>query len=231
MHPRIILVVEDEAPIRDIIKFAFTTSEFEIREAGNCREADLQIAEKIPDIILLDWMLPGMSGIDYVKQLKKNTATQHVPIIMLTARAEMENKVTGLEVGVDDYITKPFSPRELIARIKTILRRGPLVNVEGVIHVDKLSLNVDQQQLSIDNQLISLTPIEYKLLEFFLRHQNRIFSREQLLNQVWGGTHYIDERTVDVHVQRLRSRLKPFGYDAWIKTMRGAGYQFTEDKS
>ncbi len=229
MKPKLILVVEDEVSIRDMIKFALATSEFEIREANNCQEAELQIAEAMPDIILLDWMLPGMSGIDYVKKLKSSATTQLIPIIMLTARAEMDHKVTGLELGVDDYVTKPFSPRELIARIKTILRRGPLINVSGVIKIEKLQLNVDKQQVMIDDQLIPLTPIEYKLLEFFLKHQDRIYSRDQLLTHIWRGSYDIDDRTVDVQIQRLRKRLKPFGYDNWIKTIRGTGYQFSRE--
>lgn len=227
MNQKIILVVEDEAAIRDMLQFALTPAGFEIMEAGNVKEAELQIAKRIPDLILLDWMLPGMNGVDFTKQLKRDARTKNIPIIMLTARAEEENKIKGLDVGADDYVTKPFSPRELIARIKTILRRGVLVEPEGMIRLNDLCLNVNTHEVTVKDQQLQLTPAEYKLLHFFMTHQDRVYSREQLLTHVWGGDNYIDERTVDVHVRRVRSRLKPYGYEGYIKTMRGSGYQFS----
>lgn len=224
-----ILIIEDEMTIRDMLRFALEPAGFDVMEAGSANEAKQQIAKHIPQLILLDWMLPGMSGIDFAHQLKKDTKTQNIPIIMLTAKAEEINKVKGLETGADDYITKPFSPRELIARVKTVLRRGPLIAPDGIIQIRQLSLDVQAQQLKIENQLIELSPIEYRLFHFFITHPQRVYSREQLLDHVWGGENYIDERTVDVHIRRLRNRLKPFGYHTHIKTMRGSGYQFTRD--
>jgi two-component system phosphate regulon response regulator PhoB len=231
MKEKIILVVEDEIAIRDMLQFVLAPAGFKIMEAGDIKDAEKQIAKHIPDLILLDWMLPGMNGIDFAKQLKRHSLTKNIPIIMLTARAEEENKIRGLEVGADDYITKPFSPRELIARIKTVLRRGVLTTPEDIIQVNELFLDKNTHKVSIKSELLELTPIEYKLLHFFMTHQNRIYSREQLLHHVWGGEHDIDERTVDVQVRRLRSRLKPFACDHYIKTMRGSGYQFTGNQS
>jgi two-component system phosphate regulon response regulator PhoB len=224
-----ILIIEDEATIRDMLRFALEPAGFDVMEAGSANEAKQQISKHIPQLILLDWMLPGMSGIDFAHQLKKDPKTQNIPIIMLTAKAEEINKVKGLETGADDYITKPFSPRELIARVKTVLRRGPLIAPDGIIQIRQMSFDVQAQQLKIENQLIELSPIEYRLFHFFITHPQRVYSREQLLDHVWGGENYIDERTVDVHIRRLRNRLKPFGYHAHIKTMRGSGYQFTRE--
>lgn len=221
-----ILIIEDETAIRDMMRFALEPAGFDILEAENSKEAEKQIARCIPDIILLDWMLPGMSGIDFAKQLKRNSQTRDIPIIMLTAKAEEDNKIKGLETGVDDYITKPFSPRELIARIKTVLRRGPLINLEGMIKVGNLQVNVQAHRVDINNNVLDLTPVEYKLLHFFVTHQERVYSRAQLLDHVWGGENYVDERTVDVQIRRLRACLKPHGYDGCIKTVHGVGYQF-----
>lgn len=226
-----VLIIEDEIAIRDMVQFALESADFEVIGVENAQMAEQQIAHQIPDIILLDWMLPGMNGIDFAKILKQKQQTKDVPIIMLTAKAKEENKIKGLETGADDYVTKPFSPRELIARIKTVLRRGPLVTPEGLIKIKDLCLNTNTHEVTVNEQRIELAPIEYKLLYFFLTHQNRIYSREQLLDQIWGGENYIDERTVDVQIRRLRNRLKPFGYDEFIQTMRGTGYQFIEKKS
>lgn len=226
MRTKMILIVEDEVAIRDMIQFALKPAGFDIAEASHVAEAEQKLAEKIPDLILLDWMLPGVSGIEFAKRLKRSEATKDIPIIMLTAKAEEDNKIKGLELGADDYVTKPFSPRELIARIQTVLRRGPLVDAEGLIQINDLCINVAIHQVTIKNNLILLTPNEYKLLYFFATHQNRIYSREQLLDHVWGKTHYIDERTVDVLIRRLRNQLKPYQSEHYIKTVRGSGYQF-----
>lgn len=221
-----ILIVEDEITIRDMLRFALEPNGYEIIEADNAKSAEQLINKNIPHLILLDWMLPGLSGIEFAKRLKKNPTTQNIPIILLTARAEEDNKVKGLETGADDYITKPFSPRELIARIKTVLRRGPLISTDGLINIQNLQLNVQTKQLTINNAPVELTPIEYRLLHFFVTHAERIYSRDQLLDHIWGGENYIDERTVDVQIRRLRNRLKPYGYHVYIKTIRGSGYQF-----
>ena len=225
-----ILIVEDEITIRDMLRFALEPAGFEIMEAGSAKEAEQQMAKYMPQLILLDWMLPGMSGVDFASSLKNKTTTQNIPIIMLTAKAEESHKIKGLETGADDYITKPFSPRELIARVKTVLRRGPLVSPTDLIRVHDLTLNLQSQQLTINNNIIELTPIEYRLLRFFMTHPNRVYNREQLLDHVWGGEKYIDERTVDVQIRRLRDRLKPHGYEVFIKTVRGSGYQFSTTK-
>lgn len=222
-----ILIVEDEIAIKDMLRFAMEGVGFGLLEAENTHEAELQIAKQIPDLILLDWMLPGMSGIDFARKLKHHPQTKDIPIIMLTAKAEEENKIKGLETGADDYITKPFSPRELIARIKTVLRRGPLVTPEGMIQIGDLCVNTNAHQVTIKNHVLELTPREYKLLHFFVTHQERVYSRDQLLSQVWGGESDIDDRTVDVQIRRLRERLKLHCYDGHIKTIRGTGYQFT----
>jgi two-component system phosphate regulon response regulator PhoB len=220
-----LLIIEDETPIRDMIKFALNPMGFELIEASDSKEALVKLSLETPGLILLDWMLPGLSGIEFAKQLKKNPHTQNIPIIMLTAKAEEENKIKGLEIGADDYITKPFSPRELAARIKTVLRRGPLIQSDGMMQVDKLAINVNTNEVYIDNNLLVLTTNEYKLLYFFLTHQERIYSREQLLDQIWGKAQDINDRSVDVQVRRLRSRLEPYGCDKYIKTVRGYGYQ------
>jgi two-component system phosphate regulon response regulator PhoB len=221
-----LLVVEDETAIRDMLRFALETAGFNLAEAETVSEAERQIANHTPDLILLDWMLPGINGIDFARRLKQQTHTKDIPIIMLTAKAEEINKIKGLETGADDYVTKPFSPRELIARIKTVLRRGPLISKNGLIQLGHLCLNTDTHRVTVNNTVLELPPIEYKLLYFFLSHQDRVYSREQLLNHVWGGESDIDDRTVDVQIRRLRSRLKPFAYDRHIKTVHGAGYQF-----
>lgn len=231
MKPISLLIIEDEAAIRDMVSFALTPAGFQIFEAEDTVQAKKLISQSIPDLILLDWMLPGASGIEFAQQLKRETLTKDIPIIMLSAKAEEENKIKGLEVGADDYITKPFSPRELIARIKTVLRRGPLVTPEGTIKVYELTMNLNNHSVTIQNEIIELTPIEYKLLHFFLTHMDRVYTRNQLLDQVWGVENYIDERTVDVQIRRLRDRLKPYKYDDYIKTVRGAGYQFVGDKA
>lgn len=221
----IILVVEDESAIRDMIRLALIPAGFHVQDASDVKTAFIKIAEVMPQLILLDWMLPGASGVDFVKQLKRDTLTQQIPIIMLTARAEEENKVRALEIGADDYITKPFSPKELIARIKTVLRRGLLVSPEGEIRIGNLCLNVSTHQLTVDNQVIPLSPLEYKLLHFLMAHPQHVYTRAQLIDAVWGSSHDVDERTVDVHIRRLRHRLTPYKSDHHIKTVHGVGYQ------
>lgn len=230
MKKNAILVVEDEVPIRDVIKFALKELPYQIIEAENVNQAAEKMAHQIPQLILLDWMLPGKSGIDFAKQLKKEQLTKDIPIIMLTAKAEEENKLKGLEIA-DDYITKPFSPKELIARIKNVLRRGLVITPENKIEIDELVLNVDTREVLIKNQSLKLTPIEYQLLHFFLTHPDRIYSRAQLLDHVWGRNVYIDERTVDVHIRRLRKALSQHGYANYIQTVRSGGYKFSSTRN
>lgn len=226
-----ILIVEDEIAIRDMLRFALESSGFSVFEAEDTKQANRQLLQEMPDLILLDWMLPNQSGIEYMKQLKQKTETQDIPIIILTARAEEDNKLQGFDAGADDYVTKPFSPRELIARIKTILRRGVLQSPNGVLRLDNLSLDVNTQKVKINEQELKLTPLEYKLLLFFMRHPNKVYSRNQLLDHIWGMTNDILDRTIDVQIRRLRKQLKPYGYDKYIKTVRSGGYQWVVEKS
>jgi two-component system phosphate regulon response regulator PhoB len=221
MIKNLILLVEDEAPIRAMIRFALHR-DFKIEEAADINQARQKIATEIPDLILLDWMLPDKSGIDFIKELKKDVITRDIPIIMLTAKAEETNKVRGLITGADDYIIKPFSPRELIARIKTVLRRGPLATPEDLIHVKNLCINIKTNEVKIDDKFLMLTAQEYKLLHFFATHQGRVYTRAQLIDHIWGGTADVDERSVDASIKRLRKKL---GVN-WIKTVRGIGYKF-----
>lgn len=224
----LILIVEDEISIQDMLQLSLSSANFSTLTAGSVKEAEIKIANTIPDLILLDWMLPGQSGVEFTKKLRSDSTTMHIPIILLTAKAEEENKVIGLDTGADDYITKPFSPRELISRIKTVLRRGQLVSTGGIIKLKDLTLNVHTRQVDIQGNKLELTPMTYELLYFFLKHQHRIYSREQLLQHVWGGEKDITDRTVDVQIRRLRQALQTYHYDYLIQTLYGLGYRFSD---
>lgn len=199
-------------------------------DAEDINSAMSFLADQLPDLILLDWMLPGKSGVDFIRWLKKQNNIKDVPIIMLTAKAEEESKVKALMTGADDYITKPFSPQELIARIKVVLRRGILVSPDNEIKFKKMVLNVDKHWVKITGKKLLLTPIEYKILYFFIKHPGKTYTRDQLITLVWGGDVFIDDRTVDVQMRRLREKLKKFDYHKFIRTVRGTGYQFSEDE-
>lgn len=227
MNAKHILLVEDEQPIREMVVFALTNAGYEVYEAADARQAQICIAECLPDLILLDWMLPGISGIDYARRLKKDELTRELPIIMLTARAEEEDKVQGLESGTDDYVTKPFSPRELVARIRAVLRRGGPAGEDEILRANGLTLDLASHRVSTGEMLLEMGPTEYRLLEFFMSHPERVYSRGQLLDRVWGSNVYVEERTVDVHIRRLRKALEPHGFDALIQTVRGSGYRFS----
>ncbi|MFO1429549.1 MAG: phosphate regulon transcriptional regulator PhoB [Candidatus Competibacteraceae bacterium] len=227
MSTKRILIIEDEQPIREMICFALENAGFEIYEAADARQAQVMIAEAPPDLILLDWMLPGVSGIEYARRLKKEDLTKEIPIIMLTARTEEEDKVQGLESGADDYVTKPFSPRELVARIKAVLRRGGPPAEDEILKANELLLDTASHRVSVGDKSLEIGPTEYRLLEFFMSHPERVYSRGQLLDRVWGSNVYVEERTVDVHIRRLRKVLEPHGHDALIQTVRGAGYRFS----
>jgi two-component system phosphate regulon response regulator PhoB len=228
MTAKQILIVEDEKPIREMVAFGLRRGGFEVREAEDCRGARIELANRLPDLVLVDWMLPDMSGLELTRLLKKDPATRDVPVIMLTARAEEEDKIRGLEGGADDYITKPFSPRELLARIKAVLRRGGGDEEEEVLAAGGLRLNAASHRVTAGDLVVSLGPTEYRLLKFFMSHPDRVYSRAQLLDRVWGGNVYVEERTVDVHIRRLRKALEPSGCDRLIQTVRGAGYRFSE---
>ncbi|BDX05292.1 phosphate regulon transcriptional regulator PhoB [Planctobacterium marinum] len=222
-----ILVVEDEAPIRDMIKFVLEQSDFDVTEAEDFDVALEAVVEPYPEIILLDWMLPGGSGIQLAKKLKQHEHTKDIPIIMLTARGEEEDKVRGLDAGADDYITKPFSPKELVARIKAVLRRTSPTSNEEPISFSGLILDPVSHRVTSHGNALKLGPTEFKLLHFFMTHSERVYSREQLLDNVWGTNVYVEDRTVDVHIRRLRKAISGHGHENMIQTVRGSGYRFS----
>lgn len=223
-----VLVVDDEPVIRELIRLALESAGFQVSEAGHAEEARKVLQQTPPDLLLLDWMLPGRSGLELARELKRNSATRSMPIIMLTAKGEERDKVEALDVGADDYITKPFSPRELTARIRAVLRRTMPVDSAATIEIDKLLIEPDRHQLSINGKIIEIAPTEYRLLHFFATHTDRAYSRSQLLDHVWGDDVYLEERTVDVHIRRLRKQLEPTGHDRLIQTIRGVGYCFSQ---
>ncbi|ADW74989.1 MULTISPECIES: phosphate response regulator transcription factor PhoB [Rahnella] len=224
---RRILVVEDEAPIREMVCFVLEQNGYQAVEAEDFDSAIGQLVEPYPELILLDWMLPGGSGIQFIKHLKREALTREIPVMMLTARGEEEDRVRGLEVGADDYITKPFSPKELVARIKAVMRRISPMAVEEVIDMQGLSLDPSSHRVMANEQALDMGPTEFKLLHFFMTHSERVYSREQLLNNVWGTNVYVEDRTVDVHIRRLRKALETSGHDRMIQTVRGTGYRFS----
>ncbi len=224
-----VLVVEDDAAIRDMISFNLKRGGFEVLQAGDCRSARIQVADFRPDLVLLDWMLPDISGIEFARSLARDPMTRELPVIMLTARSTEDDKVRGLDTGVDDYITKPFSARELMARIRAVLRRVAPEGNEDEVRAGDLHLNLASHRVSAGERAVELGPTEYRMLKFFMTHQDRVYSRAQLLDHVWGGGVYVEERTVDVHVLRLRKALTPFDCDKYIQTVRGAGYRFSPE--
>ncbi|GAB1595444.1 phosphate regulon transcriptional regulator PhoB [Lysobacter claricitrinus] len=230
MHKRI-LIVEDEPAIRDMVAFALRKGEFDPVHAGDARQAQEAIADRVPDLILLDWMLPGTSGLDLARRWRRETLTREVPIIMLTARGEENDRVGGLEAGVDDYVVKPFSARELLARIRAVLRRTREDDEDGSITVGTLRIDGAAHRVlartDAGEQPVQIGPTEYRLLHFFMTHPDRVYSRSQLLDHVWGGSVYVEERTIDVHIRRLRKTLEPYGLDGMVQTVRGAGYRFS----
>ena len=227
MSSRQILVVEDERPIREMVAFGLRRAGFDVVEAEDTREARARIADRRPDLVLIDWMLPDMSGLELTRALKKDKETREVPVIMLTARAEEQDKINGLEGGADDYITKPFSPRELLARINAVMRRSSAAAPEDVVAAGSMTLDSAGHRVTVGEATVPLGPTEYRLLSFFMTHPERVYSRSQLLDRVWGGNVYVEERTVDVHIRRLRKALEGFDCDKFIQTVRGAGYRFS----
>lgn len=222
-----ILIVEDEAAIQELITYNLQQAGYETVGADNAEKAMAVIKAALPDLILLDWMLPGMSGIEFARVLRRDDRTRPIPIIMLTARTQELDKVAGLEMGADDYITKPFSPRELIARINAVLRRLAPEASDEAVEVDGLRLEPVNHRVMAGDKEIELGPTEYRLLHFMMTHTERVYSRSQLLDRVWGDHVFVEERTVDVHIRRLRKALQPAGKDEWIQTVRGAGYRFS----
>jgi two-component system phosphate regulon response regulator PhoB len=220
-----VLIVDDEPAVREMLAVALEMAGFEVREAEDASTALHQVASSLPDLMLIDWMMPQVSGLELCRRLRRNPDTANIPLILLTARGEEDAKITGLEVA-DDYITKPFSPRELVARLKAILRRTTPKGVEEPVEFAKLRLDPVGQRVTAFGQLLTLSPIEYRLLQLFMTNPDRAFSRTQLLDRVWGGDVYVEERTVDVHIRRLRKALGS-AHEDLIQTVRGTGYRFT----
>ena len=227
MGDRTILIVEDEAAIRDMIGMSLERAGFRWLAAASVEEARTCLIDNSPDLILLDWMLPGTSGLDFARQLRSDDSTRDMPVIMLTARDAEDDMVRGLEGGVDDYLTKPFSPRELVARIKTVLRRVSGHGGEAPITIGMLTLDPASHRVKVGEKKLDLGPTEFRLLRYFMQHPDRVFRRDQLLDQVWGRNVYIDDRTVDVHIRRLRKALEAYEAAGLIQTVRGSGYRFS----
>ena len=222
-----ILVVEDEDAIRGMLMMILEQAGFTPIAAADAEEAQMALDNNGPDLILLDWMLPGISGVEWARRLKKETIYREIPIILLTARGEEEDKVKGLEIGADDYVTKPFSPKELVARIRAVLRRSGKIQGQAQITLGDLMLDTEQHRLTIGDKQLEVSPTEFRLMHFFMSHPDKVFSRTQLLDQVWGRSVYIEERTIDVHIRRLRKILEEYGREDLVQTVRGFGYRFS----
>lgn len=224
--PTQILVIEDDLGIQELIEVNLKSAGYEVWRALDAEIAQQKMKTRLPDLILMDWMLPGMSGIDFTRLLRSDPRTGVVPIIMLTARGDERDKITGLEVGADDYVTKPFSPRELLARITAVLRRRSPEATQDVVRAGGLFLDPAAHTVHVDGRFLDIGPTEFRLLHYFMTHANRVYSREHLLNQVWGDQYFGNERTVDVHVRRLRAAMEVVGQEDLIRTIRGSGYNF-----
>ena len=222
-----ILVVEDEPAIQELISYGLRQAGHETFCAGDAEQAMKIVNDVLPDLVLLDWMLPGMSGIEFAKMLRQVPRTKNIPIIMLTARTEESDKVSGLEVGADDYITKPFSPRELVARIKAVLRRRSPEAADDIVEISGLRLDPVTHRVTVSDHEVILGPTEFRLLYFLMTHPERVHSRSQLLDGVWGDHVFVEDRTVDVHIRRLRKILEPVGKDGLVQTVRGTGYRLS----
>jgi two-component system phosphate regulon response regulator PhoB len=222
-----ILIVDDEPAIRDMVAFALRKADYLPVHAGDGREAADAIADRVPDLILLDWMLPGSSGLELARRWRREDLTRDIPIIMLTARGEENDRVSGLESGIDDYVVKPFSARELLARIKAVLRRSREDDDDGSVTVGALRIDGAAHRVFAGDEPLQVGPTEYRLLHFFMTHADRVYTRAQLLDHVWGGNVYVEERTVDVHIRRLRKALEPAKLEEMVQTVRGSGYRFS----
>jgi two-component system phosphate regulon response regulator PhoB len=230
MTANTILLVEDEPEIRDMLGFALGRAGFHVWESATAEEAANRLEGVLPSLLIVDWMLPGMNGVEFARRVRRDEHTGDLPIIMLTAKGEEIDKLKSFESGVDDYVTKPFSPRELIARVKALLRRSG--NPEsGIIEHGSLCLDLTAHELTVSGRPVRLGPTEFRLIEHFMTHPGRAFDRPQLLDRVWGRSVYVEERTVDVHILRLRKALKPFGLQHLVQTVRGVGYRYLQPES
>jgi two-component system, OmpR family, phosphate regulon response regulator PhoB len=227
MTEQTILIIDDESAIRDMVGIALEAAGFRCIEAANARDGHAKIIDESPALVLLDWMMPQTSGVELLRRLRRDELTEKLPVIMLTAKSDEDNMVQGLDAGADDYVTKPFSPRELIARTKAVLRRKTPQIPEEIIQVDGMIYDPISHHVTIGGQTVAMGPTEFRLLGFFLTHQDRVYSRDQILDHVWGGNVYMDERTVDVHIRRLRKALSIDGHEQLIQTVRGTGYRFS----
>ena len=222
-----ILIVDDEAAIRDMVRMALEMEGFTVSDASNAHQAAKLLETEDVDLILLDWMMPGVSGVDFAGKIRREGNTS-VGIIMVTAKDEEDDMIRGLDVGADDYVKKPFSTKELVSRIKAVLRRlAESTNSQDVVSAGKITIDSEQHRIHIDNKIVDFSPTEFRLLHFLLTHPDRVFARDQLLDNVWGNQVYVEDRTVDVHIRRLRKVLEPFDCDSYINTVRGVGYRFS----
>ncbi len=226
-----IMIVEDDIAIREMVASALRSADLNVVECRDAAAATRALGDRLPDLILLDWMLPGQSGIEFARLLKREDATAEIPIIMLTAKGEEHDRIRGFDAGIDDYVGKPFSTRELIARIRAVTRRVSVHGGRQALTTDGLSLFPSSRRVTAAGHRVKLGPTEFRLLNFFMTHPERVFERSQLLDRVWGRNVYIDERTVDVHIGRLRKALKPHGYDTYIQTVHGCGYRFSRERA
>jgi two-component system, OmpR family, phosphate regulon response regulator PhoB len=225
-----VLIVEDEPAIRELLNVNLKHAGYLVFQAADTRSAQIQLNAALPDILLLDWMLPDQSGVEFAKQLRASLRTRDIPIIMLTARAEEADKLRGFDSGADDYITKPFSPKELLARMKALLRRRSPASVDDPIEFVGLRIEPETRRVIANGVQLALSPTEFKLLHYLMKHPDRVISRSKLLDNVWGNEVYVEERTVDVHIRRLRITLEPSNHDVQIETVRGGGYRFFPTK-
>ena len=225
--PATILIVEDEPAILELVAASLRRVGHRPVLAESAEQAQRLVDDALPDLVILDWMLPGMSGIRYAQRLRAEERTKDLPIIMLTARGEENDRVGGLEAGVDDYVVKPFSARELLARIRAVMRRSREDDEDGSVAIGPLRIDGAAHRVFAGDAPVQIGPTEYRLLHFFMTHPERVYSRTQLLDHVWGGSVYVEERTIDVHIRRLRKTLEPFGVDGMVQTVRGAGYRFS----
>jgi len=223
-----ILVVDDEPAIRKMLGFALSGEGYQISEAGTGDEAQNTIKKTPPDLILLDWMMPGLSGVDLARRLKRDPETKDLPIIMLSAKGEEQDKIKALDTGADDYVTKPFSTQELLARIRAVLRHSNVLTTAEALEIDDLRIDFETHRVTISGQTLEMSPTEFRLLHFFVTHPERVYSRTQIIDHVWGSNVYIEERTIDVHIRRLRKLLAEHDYDNYIQTVRSIGYRFSK---
>ncbi|MAR32162.1 MAG: phosphate regulon transcriptional regulatory protein PhoB [Porticoccaceae bacterium] len=227
MRRKTVLIVDDEAAIREMVSLALETAKFNVLEASDSQEGHAIIIDSQPDVVLLDWMMPGTTGLELLRRLRRDPLTEKIPVILLTAKTSEDSKITGLDSGADDFISKPFSPKELVSRIRAVIRRSTVTEPSEPIKVGEMLFDPESHRVSICDEPVEIGPTEYRMLQFFLTHQERVYSRDQILDHVWGANVYLDERTVDVHIRRLRKAISVAGHEKYVQTVRGAGYRFS----